>query len=118
MPLGVVVERREIDHPWQQHPWPEVDGVVANGGRRIASRADVGQPTRRIDRDQPVVDVQHPAVPERAEQSGADRERSADRQVHVGQATKPGIERPGSVDPGRDEIERNERLSASSLALR
>ncbi len=31
LPLGVVVERREIDHPWQDHAWRPVS-VIAGAG--------------------------------------------------------------------------------------
>lgn len=43
MPLGVVVERREIDHPWQQHSWRAVaviPGAPAIGAWRELARAE------------------------------------------------------------------------------
>jgi Protein of unknown function (DUF3305) len=43
MPLGVVVERREIDHPWQQHRWRAVaviPGAPAIDAWRELARGD------------------------------------------------------------------------------
>jgi hypothetical protein len=43
MPLGVVLERREIDHPWQKHRWRAVaviPGAPAIPGWRELARGD------------------------------------------------------------------------------
>lgn len=43
MPLGVVVERREIDNPWQDHVWRPVS-VIAGAGE-IAEWREIGAGT-------------------------------------------------------------------------
>ena len=43
MPLGVVVERREIDNPWQDHVWRPVSVIAGAGG--IAEWREIGAGT-------------------------------------------------------------------------
>ena len=94
--LGQV--RMQVDHARHDHPWPKVDDR-----RGFTERLDVGaeggDPARRVDLEHGVRLVPRPAVVERGQDPGADRERRVDGQVHRDRLA--GSKRPGSGDPGR-----------------
>jgi hypothetical protein len=76
----------QIDHPRQQHPWPDVERAYYEVSV-FAGRAREGDAAACIDRQQPVALEPRTAAAEWRQQSTAQDERGCGGQVHARQAT-------------------------------
>ncbi len=87
----------EVDHAWEQDPWPQVDGC-GHLPRASTGGSGEGDPTRAVNDQEPVGLVRRATVVEGRQQAAAERERRAQGQVHARQA----IRRSRSLDRSGD----------------